>query len=91
MEDRPTLAELKALRVVDLRQKLSGLGLPQSGVKADLIARLDSYYQQMEASVAQAQPIEETADDGVDDERSEYKRNKRRLRGWKLTKKKTEE
>ena len=31
MEDRPTLAELKALRVVDLRQKLSGLGLPQSG------------------------------------------------------------
>ena len=39
-----------------------------AGVKADLIARLDSYYQQMEASVAQAQPIEETADDGVDDE-----------------------
>lgn len=68
MEDRPTLAELKALRVVDLRQKLSGLGLPQSGVKADLIARLDSYYQQMEASVAQAQPIEETANDGVADE-----------------------
>ena len=31
MADRPTVDELKALRVVDLRQRLSSLGLPQSG------------------------------------------------------------
>ena len=32
MDDpRPSVQELKALRVVDLRQKLSQLGLPQSG------------------------------------------------------------
>ena len=30
-EERPTLTQLKALRVVDLKSKLSELGLPQSG------------------------------------------------------------
>ena len=34
-EPRPTIEELKALRVVDLRQKLSSLGLPQSGEKLE--------------------------------------------------------
>lgn len=34
MADRPTVDELKALRVVDLRQRLSSLGLPQSGKPA---------------------------------------------------------
>ena len=37
--DLPTLSQLKALRVVDLKERLSKLGLPQSGLKADLIAR----------------------------------------------------
>jgi len=46
-EPRKTLEELKALRVIDLRKMLSELGLPGSGVKAELVARLDSYYEQM--------------------------------------------
>ncbi len=29
--DLPTLAQLKALRVVDLKERLASLGLPQSG------------------------------------------------------------
>ena len=38
-DHRPTVDELKALRVVDLRQKLSSLGLPQSGKHAHPLHR----------------------------------------------------
>ncbi|KAJ7374384.1 Splicing factor 3B subunit 2 [Desmophyllum pertusum] len=44
-EERPSLDELKKLKVVELKARLSSLGLQTSGLKADLIARLDSYFE----------------------------------------------
>ena len=40
-EDRPTLTQLKALRVVDLKSKLSELGLPQSGKSFEFFFNVD--------------------------------------------------
>ncbi|XP_074662695.1 uncharacterized protein LOC141915170 isoform X2 [Tubulanus polymorphus] len=44
----PTHEQLEKLRVVDLKERLSELGLPLGGRKADLIARLWGYYQEQE-------------------------------------------
>ena len=44
-DDVPSLADLQKQRVVDLKKELARLGLPQGGVKADLVARLNEYYQ----------------------------------------------
>ncbi|XP_028409676.1 splicing factor 3B subunit 2-like isoform X2 [Dendronephthya gigantea] len=38
-----TFAEIKKLKVADLKARLSSLGLPVSGLKADLVARLASF------------------------------------------------
>lgn len=43
--DSPTVEELQAMRVVELRGKLTEFGLPTNGIKADLVQRLFSYYQ----------------------------------------------
>jgi len=51
--ERVPFEQLKALRVIDLRKMLTDLGLSQSGVKAELVARLDSYYESMEGSAQQ--------------------------------------
>jgi len=53
--ERVPFEELKALRVIDLRKMLTDLGLSQSGVKAELVARLDSYYESMEGSGQQGE------------------------------------
>ncbi|XP_006818701.1 splicing factor 3B subunit 2-like [Saccoglossus kowalevskii] len=44
----PTINELKKLKVVDLREKLSSFGLSTSGLKPELVARLHSYYEHEE-------------------------------------------
>ncbi|XP_070577299.1 splicing factor 3B subunit 2-like [Ptychodera flava] len=40
----PTTTELRKLKVADLRERLSALGLPVGGIKNDLIERLRSHY-----------------------------------------------
>ena len=44
-EEVPTIEELQKLRVVDLKKELGRLSLPTGGVKAELIQRLNIYYQ----------------------------------------------
>lgn len=72
MERVPSLDELKKLRVVDLKERLSSLGLPQGGLKADLVARLHS------ALVAQAKSTDEdmeeefAEDEGDVDDSGDY-------------------
>lgn len=41
---RPTLRDLESLKVPSLRQHLLELGLSKTGIKSDLIQRLDKYY-----------------------------------------------
>jgi len=47
-QTRPTLKELKSMKVVDLRKQLSDHGLQKTGVKDALIERLDQYYAEKE-------------------------------------------
>jgi len=72
-EERPTLAQLKALRVVDLRERLASLGLDTKGVKAILVDRLDEYYSQLEDD----QPIGEAEEEGDDIEEVEDEEKKK--------------
>ncbi|XP_020614291.1 uncharacterized protein LOC110052505 [Orbicella faveolata] len=53
-EEIPSLEELKKLKVVELKARLSSLGLQTSGLKAELIARLHSYF----VSVPNPQPTQ---------------------------------
>jgi len=43
-EESLSVDDLRALRVVDLKQKLTEVGLPTSGRKEDLVIRLFDYY-----------------------------------------------
>eukprot|EP00731_Ephydatia_muelleri_P037854 Em0581g3a len=45
MDDVPSREELRKSKVVELRQKLSEAGLPQTGLKEELITRLIEYYE----------------------------------------------
>ncbi|XP_030854189.1 splicing factor 3B subunit 2 isoform X2 [Strongylocentrotus purpuratus] len=49
------ITEIKKLRVADLRTRLSDLGLPINGLKAELVERLFSYYQQQRSIEEQQQ------------------------------------
>ena len=42
--EHPTAEELSKLRVVDLKARLTELGLPLNGVKKDLVERLHNHY-----------------------------------------------
>nr|XP_054758237.1 bromodomain-containing protein 4-like isoform X1 [Lytechinus pictus] len=50
-----TITEIKKLRVADLRARLSELGLSINGLKAELVDRLYSYYQQQSIEEQQQQ------------------------------------
>ncbi|XP_077997203.1 splicing factor 3B subunit 2-like isoform X2 [Glandiceps talaboti] len=52
----PTVSELRKLKVAELREKLSSLGLPIGGLKNDLIERLHKYYEQQEQEQETASP-----------------------------------
>jgi len=55
----PTAEELSKLRVVDLKARLTSLGLPLNGVKKDLVERLHNHY------------VEQAGDDEVVEEEEE--------------------
>ncbi|XP_078351320.1 uncharacterized protein LOC144636051 [Oculina patagonica] len=70
-EERPSLDELKKLKVVELKARLSSLGLHTSGLKAELIARLHSYFESQpnpqQAETQESVPSEEgEVDHGYD-------------------------
>ncbi|KAH3853443.1 splicing factor 3B subunit 2-like isoform X2 [Dreissena polymorpha] len=54
----PELTDLRKLTVVKLRERLTQLGLPTSGLKADLVERLHAHYQE-EANTDNNQQDEE--------------------------------
>merc|ERR1712096_334414 len=57
----------QSMRVVELRGKLTGFGLPTNGIKSDLVQRLYGYYQEQAAE----QQTEEESDPKPEDEENE--------------------
>ena len=54
MSDTPTKTQLNKLKVAELRGQLTELGLATNGIKADLVQRLFTHYQEQEAEAEQA-------------------------------------
>jgi len=57
----PTIERIKTLTVVDLRQALNERGLEKSGLKADLVKRLEKSILEEEARKAEEAAIAEAA------------------------------
>ncbi|CAB4056432.1 unnamed protein product [Lepeophtheirus salmonis] len=80
MDANPTPDELRALRVVDLRQKLSEAGLPQGGIKVELIQRLSEHYAKLQDLTMQDEEeskeglLEKEAENGDGEEEEEKER-----------------
>uniref|UniRef100_A0A0K2TU17 SAP domain-containing protein n=1 Tax=Lepeophtheirus salmonis TaxID=72036 RepID=A0A0K2TU17_LEPSM len=80
MDANPTPDELRALRVVDLRQKLSEAGLPQGGIKVELIQRLSEHYAKLQDLTMQEEEeskeglLEKEAENGDGEEEEEKER-----------------
>ncbi len=51
--------DLRALRVVDLKQKLTEIGLPTSGRKEDLVIRLSEHYSSLSGEQQNAGFVED--------------------------------
>ena len=61
MSDTPTKTQLNKLKVAELRGQLTELGLATNGIKADLVQRLFTHYQEQEAEAEQA--VEESQEE----------------------------
>ncbi|KAK3587750.1 hypothetical protein CHS0354_042705 [Potamilus streckersoni] len=69
MEDELDIDELRKLKVVELRERLSELGLPTGGLKADLVERLFTHLRE-NAEGEEAEEEEEIEEDNEDGEDS---------------------
>ena len=68
-DDHPTAEQLSKLRVVDLKARLSSLGLPLNGVKKDLVDRLHNHYVE-QAGGEDGEEEEESQDEEEGEEES---------------------
>ena len=53
--DTPTKTQLNKLKVAELRGQLTGLGLPTNGIKADLVQRLFTHFQEQAEAEEEAE------------------------------------
>ena len=68
-DDHPTAEQLSKLRVVDLKARLTSLGLPLNGVKKDLVERLHNHYVE-QAGGEDGEEEEESQDEEEGEEES---------------------
>ena len=62
MSDTPTKGQLNKLKVAELRGQLTELGLATNGIKADLVQRLFTHYQE-QIEEAEADQVEESQEE----------------------------
>ena len=88
-EESSSADDLRALRVVDLKQKLTEIGLPTSGRKEDLVIRLSDYYSSqsgdqnavfVEGGSVPDEESQESVEQGTGDDQDEEVRQKQKYK-----------